>query len=484
MKLHFKSLIKNVLAASILVCGFRVANAQTVTFSSANLTDAYMSWAPTAYTVANYPGDGGSGAGTWSLAALPAVFSTNILTIGPNVNTYAAGNTYWVNPNGTGANQMDGAVYNETAGTYVSATVTFTFNVLSNTLASGYSADAFIKDFGPGYAYNGEQTVNLTPGVDSVTYPLTGASSGEIVQFGFEVIGPNANPATVASLGSVVIAPVQLSISPSALTSLAVVAGQNASFTETPTGDGPFKYQWQLNGQNLANANEFSGVTSNVLTITGATAADAGTYTVNVTNAVGSNTLANGSLVIVPLSQAQTNYVIDPSFESAAFAPVSAVGWLSYGGTAFANTNDWYSQFDPTANPDVSVINGTNCLIEYSGGPNSYTGVFQDRPALPGQIYTASAWFFTPDANLGYPLVNSAGASLQVQFYNSSGGLIWDYVSSSFTTNNQEDKWVQLQVTNKYANDFVTLLGTGPLIVSPPGTASMRIQPGYHAPDA
>ncbi|MGH7942636.1 MAG: hypothetical protein ACREFR_16360, partial [Limisphaerales bacterium] len=27
-------------------------------------------------------------------------------------------------------------------------------------------------------------------------------------------------------------------------------------------------------------------------------------------------------------------------------------------------------------------------------------------------------------------------------------------------------------------------LSTGPLIVSPPGTASMRIQPGYHAPDA
>jgi len=103
---------------------------------------------------------------------------------------------------------MDGAIYNETTGTYVGTSVTFTFDVLANTLVSGYSADAFIKDFGPGYSYNGEQTVNLTPGVDSVTYALTGNNPNEIVQFGFELIGPDANPATVASLGSVEIAPV------------------------------------------------------------------------------------------------------------------------------------------------------------------------------------------------------------------------------------------------------------------------------------
>jgi hypothetical protein len=122
--------------------------------------------------------------------------------------------------------------------------------------------------------------------------------------------------------------------------------------------------------------------------------------------------------------------------------------------------------------------------VEFSGGANSYTGVFQDRPALPGQIYTASAWFFTPDATLGYPLVNSASANLQIQFYTSGGGLICDYESAPFTTNFAQDVWVNMPATNKYANNFTTLLSTGPLIISPPGTASMRVQPGYHAPDA
>lgn len=211
MKLNIRNPIK-LIGSAIVPCAVLGAagslQAQTVTFSAANLTDAYMSWSPTAYTTSTYPGDGGSGANVWSLAALPAVFSGSTLTLSPNVNTYAPGVGYWTNPDGTGANQMDGAVYNETTGVYVSTPLTFTFDVLANTLASGYSADAFIKDFGPGYSFNGEQTVNLTPGVDSVTYALTGNNAGEIVQFGFEVIGPDANPATVSSLGSVEIVPV------------------------------------------------------------------------------------------------------------------------------------------------------------------------------------------------------------------------------------------------------------------------------------
>lgn len=208
-----KSTIK--LIASFTVVGAAVAaNAQTVTFNPSTYTDGYtyMSWAPTAYTLANFPGNGGNGAGGWSLAALPAVISGNTLTLSPNVNTYNPGVTYWTNPDGTGANQMDAAVYTETTGVYVNTSLTFTFDVLANTLSTtalggGYTADAFIKDFGPGYAYNGEVTVPLTPGIGSVTYALTGNNPGEIVQYGFEVIGPDANPATVAALGSVVVVP-------------------------------------------------------------------------------------------------------------------------------------------------------------------------------------------------------------------------------------------------------------------------------------
>jgi hypothetical protein len=181
-------------------------NAQTVTFDPTTYTDGstYMSWSAAPSDAAGY---GGSGAGGWSLAALPATISGETLTLAPNSNVYAAGNDYWANADGSGANIMDGAVFTTAVGEYVNTSLTFTFDVTANTLAAGYTADAFIKDFGPGYSYNGEETVNLTPGVDSVTYPLTGNNAGEIVQFGFEVVGPDANPSAVPSLGSVSIEP-------------------------------------------------------------------------------------------------------------------------------------------------------------------------------------------------------------------------------------------------------------------------------------
>ncbi|MGH7979330.1 MAG: PEP-CTERM sorting domain-containing protein [Limisphaerales bacterium] len=207
MKLIPSNPLKVIVSATLLGAALGL-EAQTVSFSASSLTNGYMSWSPTTHTTTSYPTDGGTSSSGWGLADLPATFSGDTLTLSPNVNTYATGNVYWTNPDGTGANQMDGAIYNETTGTYVSTSLTFTFDVLANTLASGYSADAFIKDFGPGYSYNGEQTVNLTPGIDSVTYAMTGSNPSEIVQFGFELIGPDANPATVSSLGSVEIAPV------------------------------------------------------------------------------------------------------------------------------------------------------------------------------------------------------------------------------------------------------------------------------------
>ena len=149
------------------------------------------------------PTDGGSGSSAWALSALPAVFSGSTLTLSPNVNVYDPSNPYWVNPDGSGANIMDAAIYVQTTGEYVNEKVTFTYFVSANTLSAPYTVDSFIKDFGPGFAFNGEANGPMTPGWNSVTYTLTGNNPGEIVQYGFEVIGPDANPATVAAYGNV-----------------------------------------------------------------------------------------------------------------------------------------------------------------------------------------------------------------------------------------------------------------------------------------
>jgi hypothetical protein len=198
--------MKNVLRfiASCTVLG-AVANlnAQTVTVDPAQLALGYMNWSPAPGDAAGY---GGASGGGWGLSDLRATFSGNTLTLSPNINTYAPGNNYWVNADGSGANIMDANIYNETTGTYVNTTLTFNFDVLANTLVRPYTSVAFIKDFAPDYSSFTESTAALTPGMGSISL-FTSANAGDHIQYGFETDGPDANPATAAALGSVIIVP-------------------------------------------------------------------------------------------------------------------------------------------------------------------------------------------------------------------------------------------------------------------------------------
>jgi len=71
-----------------------------------------------------------------------------------------------------------------------------------------------------------------------------------------------------------------------------VVQGQNASFSVTVTGSGPFAYRWRFNGSAI------SGGTSATLNLTNVQPARAGNYTVVVTNAAGSVTSAVATLTV------------------------------------------------------------------------------------------------------------------------------------------------------------------------------------------
>ncbi len=75
-------------------------------------------------------------------------------------------------------------------------------------------------------------------------------------------------------------------------------AGGTATFSITATGDAPLSYQWQTNSVNLVNGGDFSGVTSNVLTVSPVSATDAGSYRCIVTNAAGSVTSSNATLTV------------------------------------------------------------------------------------------------------------------------------------------------------------------------------------------
>src|SRR2546423_5141631 len=87
------------------------------------------------------------------------------------------------------------------------------------------------------------------------------------------------------------------------------IAGDQASFTVTATGTLPLAYQWQFNGVSIAGASD------TILTVGNAQPANAGNYSVVITNVGGLITSAVASLTVwVPPSisaqpQSATNIV-------------------------------------------------------------------------------------------------------------------------------------------------------------------------------
>jgi hypothetical protein len=109
----------------------------------------------------------------------------------------------------------------------------------------------------------------------------------------------------------------------------------------------------------------------------------------------------------------------------------------------------------------------------YSTGAGTYNGVFQDRPAQPGNMDTGNAWFHTPS-------LDQIGAcrpvlSWKFEFRDAGNAPLKQYKSAYFTASSPVDiTWVNMLPTNVYAGDLVTFLQGLLRTRLPPGTASVR----------
>jgi uncharacterized repeat protein (TIGR03803 family) len=106
-----------------------------------------------------------------------------------------------------------------------------------------------------------------------------------------------------------------------------VIAGATATFDITLYGARPLFYQWQKNGANLTDGGNISGTASRILTISNAIPANAGTYSVIVSNALGAATSASATLTV---------QLPAPSFQSAIQTGGSLVlTWSSIPGESY-----------------------------------------------------------------------------------------------------------------------------------------------------
>lgn len=200
-----RSIVTTALAAAFLVLAPAASQADvTETVSPVTLTNGFMN-------VFELPVNGGGwvfGSG-WGPADLTATWSGSNVTLGPNC--IGDPDPFWYigggAPGHPGNKIMEANLYAEPAGSLPGQLVTFTGNVLSNTLTSSHTVVAFVKDFAPDFSSFNAATVALpASGPFSVTL-ATVNDPARHVQWGFQMTGPNVWITDLGPFGSVTIGP-------------------------------------------------------------------------------------------------------------------------------------------------------------------------------------------------------------------------------------------------------------------------------------
>ena len=152
----------------------------------------------------------------WGIQDIKTVVdaTAGTLTLQPNFNTYADNPTdpFWVDQTtGLGAKLFEGNSYIEDS-SLAGAELTFSGNINSNTLDAGYDAIAFIKVFNANFSVLKIATAPLTGANFEVVFTDVNPAEDAVVQYGFQIIGLNANPEDEAALGNVVVSGGALSV--------------------------------------------------------------------------------------------------------------------------------------------------------------------------------------------------------------------------------------------------------------------------------
>ena len=137
---------------------------------------------------------------------------------------------------------------------------------------------------------SGSASSTLT--IQNVTFTNAGAYSVILSNAAGVLASSNALLTIVPSAPVIVLQP----------TNQLILPGAPASFSVAAVGNTPYLYHWQFNGTNLASGINFSGATNSTLVISNVSTANAGTYSVVISNTLGSVTSTGAVLSLVPVT--------------------------------------------------------------------------------------------------------------------------------------------------------------------------------------
>ena len=260
-------------------------------------------------------------------------------------------------------------------------------------------------------------------------------------------------------------------------TAQTAVVGQNAMFTVMGSGNTALSYQWKKGAANVSGP-QVGGANTATLTITNCLSADAGSYSVVITD-------VNGSIQSVPV----TLTVLNPAAAANALGPNAGfensptwTPWTPFGGTGLPSTNGTYYQVTNL----VNVYDGKYCAQLYAGSRDN--GFWIHVPCTPGSVWKAAghAYITSTTDNLS----NSNTCRIQVWFQDASNTRI-SPVYESFKIFGlaysdtypmlPRDTWVYLPVTNM-VDGADTPTNFVQSFVAPAGASVINYQVYYYHP--
>jgi subtilase family serine protease len=218
----------------------------------------------------------------------------------------------------------------------------------------------------------------LTPGgpAQLVTVSLNTTASNEMVGTNIALVwftNLTANVTQSRPFALNVIALPSITTTPS---NQFVLSGTTVQFAAAATGYLPLSFQWQQNGTNLTDGGDISGSTNTTLTLANVSPANAGSYTIIVSNLAGAVTSTPPAVLSVALSP---QLVQNGGFESDNFD-----SWTLSG-----------NSFDSMVTAESEYVHAGQYGAEL--GPNSLGYLSQTVPTSPGQVYGLSLWLASPD---------------------------------------------------------------------------------------
>jgi hypothetical protein len=236
----------------------------------------------------------------------------------------------------------------------------------SLSIAQGQSASFAVSVTGTGpFTYQWRKGSTDIPGATAASFTIASAQPGDAGSYAVVVTGSGTSvtsaSATLAVTPEALPAPPTITAQP---VSVVVMPGSTTTLAVAVSGTGPLSYQWSRDGTPV------SGATGPALTLTSLDAASNGSWTVVVSNSVGSVTSQAAQLLVVG---APTTGVMADVYEvvegtTGSFSISASGGQLRYqwtrNGVAIAGATDAVYETPPLTMADSGAVYG---VIVYNG---------------------------------------------------------------------------------------------------------------------